>query len=417
MPFRYAAINGWYYTSAPSPRSIPQLLIPALLRSRGKVLWVVYNALARVSFDPVGADRALLRRLADSWRHELLPRYQRVVADGEARVASASTAELEALISALGGLAGEYLWSLAIVGGSAWKMEGALARFLHEKHVPTDAYGSVQVLLRGLSDDDLQPPAHAVQSVDWYWPTSGELEWTRTQGGQGDRRATLAAERRTAATACRAALAGDPSITARFDRLLAVAQRYAHLREEQAGWFTLAWPLLRRCVVRVGDALRADARLKRGEDVFFLLRSELRGREPVCDAVSRRRADWERQRRLVAPLTLGTAPRLMEATLAGVVNAVRTSGQLSEASIVGQPASPGRATGLVRIVQCAEDFERFQAGEVLVAKATAPAWTPLFARAAAVVTDGGTLAAHASLVAREYGIPAVVGTGDATQRL
>jgi hypothetical protein len=48
---------------------------------------------------------------------------------------------------------------------------------------------------------------------------------------------------------------------------------------------------------------------------------------------------------------------------------------------------------------------------VLVAKATAPAWTPLFGLAAAVVTDGGTLAAHASLIAREYGIPAVVGTG------
>jgi phosphoenolpyruvate synthase/pyruvate phosphate dikinase len=54
---------------------------------------------------------------------------------------------------------------------------------------------------------------------------------------------------------------------------------------------------------------------------------------------------------------------------------------------------------------------------VLVAPATTPAWTPLFARAVAVVTDGGTLAAHASLVAREYGIPAVVGTGDATRRL
>jgi pyruvate,water dikinase len=63
------------------------------------------------------------------------------------------------------------------------------------------------------------------------------------------------------------------------------------------------------------------------------------------------------------------------------------------------------------------DFAAFADGDVLVAKAAAPAWTPLFARAAAVVTDGGTLAAHASLVAREYGIPAVVGTGDATQRL
>ncbi len=64
-----------------------------------------------------------------------------------------------------------------------------------------------------------------------------------------------------------------------------------------------------------------------------------------------------------------------------------------------------------------DDFAGFTDGNVLVAKATAPAWTPLFARAAAVVTDGGTLAAHASLVAREYGIPAVVGTGDATRRL
>jgi rifampicin phosphotransferase len=63
------------------------------------------------------------------------------------------------------------------------------------------------------------------------------------------------------------------------------------------------------------------------------------------------------------------------------------------------------------------DFDRFAAGDVLVARATAPAWTPLFAKAAAVVTDGGTLAAHASLVAREYGIPAVVATGDATARL
>jgi phosphoenolpyruvate synthase/pyruvate phosphate dikinase len=63
------------------------------------------------------------------------------------------------------------------------------------------------------------------------------------------------------------------------------------------------------------------------------------------------------------------------------------------------------------------DAAGLRPGEVLVARATTPAWTPLFAVAAAVVTDSGTLAAHASLVAREYGIPAVVGTGDATSRL
>jgi len=90
----------------------------------------------------------------------------------------------------------------------------------------------------------------------------------------------------------------------------------------------------------------------------------------------------------------------------------------SERAIVsGVPASPGVATGPVRIVRGPHEFDQLQPGEVLVAPFTAPAWTPLFTRAAAVVTDVGSAAAHASIVAREYGIPAVVGTGEATARL
>src|SRR5262249_7667604 len=93
------------------------------------------------------------------------------------------------------------------------------------------------------------------------------------------------------------------------------------------------------------------------------------------------------------------------------------AGAVGAEEIVGMPASPGRATGPVRIVPRPEDFDQFQVGEVLVAQVTAPAWTPLFERASAVITDGGSVAAHASLVAREYGIPAVMGAGDATSRL
>jgi len=63
------------------------------------------------------------------------------------------------------------------------------------------------------------------------------------------------------------------------------------------------------------------------------------------------------------------------------------------------------------------DAERLQAGEILVAPLTTPAWTPLFRIAAGVVTDVGSAMSHASIVAREYGIPAVVGCGDATARL
>jgi pyruvate,water dikinase len=91
--------------------------------------------------------------------------------------------------------------------------------------------------------------------------------------------------------------------------------------------------------------------------------------------------------------------------------------EVTEGTIAGMPASAGRATGKVRVVRSPEEFDRLRQGEVLVAPTTAPAWTPLLARAVAVVTDGGSLAAHASLVAREYGIPAVVATVDATHRL
>ncbi|HJU00658.1 MAG TPA: PEP-utilizing enzyme, partial [Actinomycetes bacterium] len=165
------------------------------------------------------------------------------------------------------------------------------------------------------------------------------------------------------------------------------------------------------------DYLRATGVLDQAEDVFFLARAELQHASSLGAVVGHRRAAWERQRRLLAPLTIGHPPRLIQRELLATVDAVRTSGPVAEGAIVGQPASPGRATGPARLVTGPADFDRFQPGEILVARATAPAWTQLFARAAAIVTDGGTLAAHASLVAREYGIPAVVATGDATIRL
>jgi len=133
--------------------------------------------------------------------------------------------------------------------------------------------------------------------------------------------------------------------------------------------------------------------------------------------VGERRHLWQRQRSLAAPLTLGQPVRLMGDVIDRAAREARGEREVGEGVIVGHPASAGSATGPVRIVHSRQDFSGFRDGDVLVAKATAPAWTPLFARAAAVVTDGGTLAAHASLVAREYAIPAVVATGDATVRL
>ncbi|MBN1581185.1 MAG: phosphoenolpyruvate synthase, partial [Anaerolineae bacterium] len=87
------------------------------------------------------------------------------------------------------------------------------------------------------------------------------------------------------------------------------------------------------------------------------------------------------------------------------------------AVLKGAGASPGRVVGTARVLHGPEEFGQMQPGDILVAAITTPAWTPLFAMAAAIVTDVGGPFSHGSIVAREYGIPAVLGTGAATRRI
>jgi pyruvate,water dikinase len=85
--------------------------------------------------------------------------------------------------------------------------------------------------------------------------------------------------------------------------------------------------------------------------------------------------------------------------------------------LTGIGASTGRITAVARVLSGPADFAQLRPGEVLVASITTPAWTSLFARAGAVVTDIGGPLSHSSIVAREYGIPAVLGTAVATRRI
>ena len=83
--------------------------------------------------------------------------------------------------------------------------------------------------------------------------------------------------------------------------------------------------------------------------------------------------------------------------------------------LVGSPSSSGRAEGVARVISGPQDFARFNPGDVLVAQATSPIWTPLLGIAATAVTEVGGPFAHAAIVAREFGIPLVDGATDATR--
>ncbi len=100
----------------------------------------------------------------------------------------------------------------------------------------------------------------------------------------------------------------------------------------------------------------------------------------------------------------------MIAKFYGVPGSARQEGDV----LHGMAASRGTARGKARVVNGLEDFERVQAGDILVCATTTPAWTPLFGSISGLVTDTGGILCHAAVIAREYGLPAVVGAGIAT---
>jgi pyruvate,water dikinase len=102
---------------------------------------------------------------------------------------------------------------------------------------------------------------------------------------------------------------------------------------------------------------------------------------------------------------------------AGGVDAGQVGPAAGRVLVSGTPSSPGSATGRVRVIAGLDAFGHFAAGEVLVCRATSPAWTPLLARAAAVVTETGGVLAHTAIVAREFAIPAVTAAAGAMTRL
>ena len=407
----HVVINGWYFYSLnflPVSAAAMMRMLPGVLRRlprQFRRVAPVFPPLARFGID-------LYER---EWRDELLPAYREHVRRAEAALEDAGIREMAGTIDDLAVVAGHYFTSVTFVAGYGWKTEIPLARFYRE-HLASTVGGHPQMLLRGLVSPDAPP--HAVSSLDWSFPTLAEL--MPIGSGAVRRHDALARDREDLARRCRAAL-GDAK-RRQFDALLAEAQRGAILREEQVRDLTLAWPYFRRALTRIGDALCARGLVRDADQIHFLTRAEIAAcvageRADLAPAASARRATWEGQRRLVGPLTLGRLPGMLVTMLGAADRALRDRTSVSAGAIVGTPASPGRASGRVRILRDASEFAQLARGDVLVCRATTPAWTPLFALACAVVTDIGSVAAHASIIAREYGIPAVVGTGDATARL
>jgi pyruvate,water dikinase len=212
-----------------------------------------------------------------------------------------------------------------------------------------------------------------------------------------------------------------------FRRLVEWAQRFAPLREDALADAGLGWPALRRMLRELGQRLVIINVIDTPDDVFWLTLDELQEAATALDAgqppadyhavVAERRATWESERAVTPPaaLPLKGGARFLGIDFSNMMPA--RIGQPEGDVLKGIAASPGRVTGPARVISGPDEFDQMRQGDILVARITTPAWTPLFALAAGVVTDVGGPLSHSSIVAREYHIPAVLGTGMATGRL
>jgi phosphohistidine swiveling domain-containing protein len=219
----------------------------------------------------------------------------------------------------------------------------------------------------------------------------------------------------------------DPFRKRLFRTVLGWARRYAPYREEALFYVGAAWPTLRRLALEFGRRLVEAGSLDQPDDVFFLETSELAAasaarvagdaRPDLATLARDRRALREARTRLHAPPAVPPAYRfkLGPIDLSSRESLRRNADDATTLS--GFAVSPGLVTAPASVILSPAEFATMQPGSILVCPTTTPAWTPLFAQARGLVTDIGGILAHGSIVAREYGIPAVMGTGTATQRI
>jgi phosphohistidine swiveling domain-containing protein len=202
-----------------------------------------------------------------------------------------------------------------------------------------------------------------------------------------------------------------------FEVVLHLAQRYSVRRENAKYHFVLAHGQLRQAYLTLADRLMAQGLLDEVSDIFFLTWAEIgilaQGKITAADRrawVSERRRTQERHQRLEPPAAIERLPD-------GQYRTTLVTPPPSAATLSGLGASAGRAMGRARVVLDPACSARLEPGEILIAPTTNPAWAPLFLAAGALVTEVGGLLSHAAIVAREYGLPAVLNVPGATTRI
>jgi pyruvate,water dikinase len=208
-----------------------------------------------------------------------------------------------------------------------------------------------------------------------------------------------------------------------FEKALNWAQSQAPLREDGIAEIGMGYPVLRKMLFELGSRFAAAGAITHADDIYWLEENELealvaalekgQALNSMIDIVQERKETWQARKQVIPPPQLPPGKKFLGFNVEAVLTGAE--GRVEGNVIKGIAASPGQVSATARVLHGPEDFDQMQPGDILVASITTPAWTPLFAMASGVVTDIGGPLSHGSIVAREYGIPAILGTGFATK--
>ena len=215
-----------------------------------------------------------------------------------------------------------------------------------------------------------------------------------------------------------------------FEKLLRCAQAFTYFQEDHICYCEFAFfALMRRAGIEAGKRLVRAGILDEPQDALLLYPVELQlalqplgYRSGVRDIMKKRKEENERYLKAEHPPVLGDPTKFEEMIrydpilAIGIAKPIATPEEVG-AVVVGAAGAPGVAEGVARVVMSVDEIHQVQLGEILVAPSTSPQWVPVFSIIKGVITDLGGALAHAVIVSREYGIPAVVGTFEATQKI
>lgn len=267
----------------------------------------------------------------------------------------------------------------------------------------------------------VEDPTPAIRNLQDYIQHSDDFD---------DQRRRLVAARERLISEARTTLASYPeAVRLQFEALLRSAQAASVIQEDHNYWIDQQVTYqLRRAFLEVGRRLAAAGSIAEMLDVIYLSMEETRAALVALSATPHDLQELIAERKTVVahfatiqpPMTLGTMPEGPPPDDPGTRAGIRFGGAPPKATsdpntIAGNAGSPGKVRGTAKVIRTLTEAGKLTKGDILVTETTAPPWTPLFATAAAIVTDAGGILSHCAVVAREYAIPAVVGTYTATR--